>query len=120
MDKPAPRSSEDFISPGGEVIFVLITTGSRAEADTIARRLVEERLAACVNIISQVRSLFSWEQKLSEEDEALLIVKSRRPLFCRLADRVRSLHSYTVPEIIALPVLEGSAAYLKWIGEVTG
>ena len=104
---------------GGDAIVVLITASSREEADRIARRLVEDRLAACVNIVPQVRSLFVWEGKLSQEDEVLLVVKSRLARFQQLATAVKRLHSYRVPEIIALPVVMGSADYLRWVSEST-
>jgi periplasmic divalent cation tolerance protein len=121
MDTSISGTSEDQpIAGGGEAILVLITAASQEEADKIARSLVAERLAACVNILPEVRSLFSWENKLSEEKEALLVVKSRRPLFRQMVRRVKALHSYTVPEIIAIPIVEGSVSYLQWIQEVTG
>jgi len=104
---------------GGDAIVVLITASSREEADRIARRLVEDRLAACVNVVPQVRSLFVWEGKLSQENEVLLVVKSRRARFQQLATAVTRLHSYRVPEIIALPVVMGSADYLRWVSEST-
>jgi periplasmic divalent cation tolerance protein len=107
------------VGSGGEALLVLITAASREEADDIARSLVEDRLAACVNIVPQVRSLFWWENKLSEEEEVLLIVKTRRPKFSALVIRVKALHSYSVPEIIALPIVEGSASYIQWIDEST-
>jgi periplasmic divalent cation tolerance protein len=102
---------------GGDAVVVLITAASREEADRIARRLVDDRLAACVNIVPQVRSFFVWEGKLSEEDEVLLVVKSRRARFQHLAAAVRQLHSYRVPEIIALPIVAGSSDYLRWVSE---
>jgi len=105
------------VTEGGDAIVVLITVASREEADRIARRLVDDRLAACVTIVPQVRSLFMWEQKLSQEDEVLLLVKSRRARFAQLAAAVKRLHSYSVPEIIALPVVMGSADYLRWVSE---
>jgi len=107
------------VTEGGDSIVVLITAVSREEADRIARRLVEDRLAACVTIVPQVRSIFMWEQKLSQEDEVLLLVKSRRAQFAQLAEAVKRLHSYSVPEIIALPVVMGSADYLRWVSEST-
>ena len=113
------KSDSDPISEGGDAIVVLITAASREEADRIARRLVEDRLAACVNVVPQVRSLFVWEGKLSQEDEVLLVVKSRRSRFEQLAAAVKQLHSYSVPEIIALPVVMGSADYLRWVSEST-
>jgi len=107
------------VTDGGEAIVVLITASSREEADRIARQLVDERLAACVTIVPQVKSLFIWEQKLSQEDEVLMVVKSRRARFAQLAEVVTRLHSYTVPEIIALPIVMGSSAYLRWLSEST-
>ena len=104
---------------GEDAIVILITVASREEAERIARRLVEDRLAACVNIVPQVRSLFIWQGKFSQEDEILLVVKSRRARFRELATAVKQLHSYSVPEIIALPILLGSSDYLRWVAEST-
>lgn len=104
---------------GEDAIVILITVASREEAERIARRLVEDRLAACVNIVPQVRSLFIWQGKFSQEDEILLVVKSRRARFRELATTVKQLHSYSVPEIIALPILVGSSDYLRWVAEST-
>jgi periplasmic divalent cation tolerance protein len=98
----------------GEII-VLITASSEAEAVRISKALVGEHLAACVNIVPGVRSLFIWKDETQQEKETLLIVKSRQPLLDRIVSRVKSLHSYTVPEIIALPVIGGSEDYLAWL-----
>ncbi len=103
----------------GDEILALITASTTDEAARIGTVLVEERLAACVNIIPGVQSLFYWEGKARDEREALLIVKSRLPLFERLMARVKSIHSYTVPEIIALPIIGGSREYLDWLHETT-
>jgi periplasmic divalent cation tolerance protein len=100
-------------------IIVLITAGPGEEATAIATALVDEHLAACVNIVSEVRSLFFWEGKTQDAREALLICKSRRPLLEKLITRVKALHSYTVPEIIALPIVAGSRDYLDWIQKST-
>jgi len=100
-------------------IVVLITAPSEEEGLEIARVLVEERLAACVNIIKDMRSVFRWEGKTEDASEALLVAKSRESLFEALEKRVRELHSYSVPEIIALPVVMGSEAYLAWLEEET-
>jgi periplasmic divalent cation tolerance protein len=100
-------------------IVVLVTCGSEEEAMKIANSLVEERLAACVNIISPVRSIYRWEGKISDEREWLLIMKTQKKRFEDLEKKVKSLHSYSVPEIIALPVVEGFASYLKWLEEMT-
>jgi periplasmic divalent cation tolerance protein len=114
-----PAKEQAGVGTGAEALLVLITTGSQEEAEKIARKLVEERLAACVNIVPQVRSLFWWENKVSEEEEVLLIVKTRRSRFGALVLRVKALHSYQVPEIIALPIVEGSLSYLQWIDKST-
>ncbi len=100
-------------------IIVLITAASQDEAGTISRALVEEHLAACVNIVPQVRSLFFWEGKTQEAGEALLICKSRKQLLDEVVKRVKILHSYSVPEIIALPIVAGSPEYLSWLHDST-
>jgi periplasmic divalent cation tolerance protein len=100
-----------------EFIVVYVTAGSPAEGDRLARALVEERLAACVNRIGPVRSVYRWQGKVEQSEEELLIIKTRNSLFAALAKRIHELHSYTVPEIIALPIIEGSDGYLRWLGE---
>jgi periplasmic divalent cation tolerance protein len=100
-------------------VIVLITAASDSEAAKIAQSLVEEHLAACVNILPGVRSLFFWDGKTRDERETLLICKSRSPLMNKIIQRVRSLHSYSVPEIIALPIIAGPPDYLEWVGEMT-
>ena len=102
-----------------EEIVILITASSLNEASTIGRTLVDEHLAACVNVIPAMRSFFFWEGRTQEADEVLLICKSRMPLLDAVIARVRSLHSYTVPEIIALPVAAGLPGYLAWLREST-
>lgn len=97
-------------------IVVLVTCGSANEARRIARALVEARLAACGNIVeAPVRSIYRWKGKVESAREYLLIVKSSRKRFAALEKAVKGLHSYDVPEIIALPIAVGSAGYLKWI-----
>ncbi|MCG3112490.1 MAG: divalent-cation tolerance protein CutA [Candidatus Manganitrophus sp. SB1] len=100
-------------------IVVLMTTSSKEEGEKIGRALVEMKLAACANIFSPISSIFSWEGKICQEQEALVILKSRRECFARLAEEVKRRHSYSVPEIIALPLVEGSSDYLNWIRENT-
>ena len=100
-----------------EFIVVYVTVGSPDEGDRLARALVGERLAACVNRVRQVQSTYRWQGKVEQSEEELLIIKTRRELFGRLKKRVQELHSYSVAEIIALPILEGSESYLKWLGE---
>ena len=100
-------------------IVVLVTCGSEEEALRIARALVEEHRAACASLVSPVRSIYRWEGKIWDEKEWLLIIKTERERFKELEERVKGLHAYAVPEIIGLPVVEGSAAYLQWLKEMT-
>jgi periplasmic divalent cation tolerance protein len=98
-----------------EFIVILVTTSSIKEADRISKVLVEKRLAACVNIIKDIRSIFFWKGKLSDEKEVLLIAKSKKKNFEKIEKEVKRLHSYEVPEIIGLPILMGSEDYLDWV-----
>ena len=98
-----------------ESIVVLITAPSKEEAEAIAGHLVEMKLAACVNIIPSVQSIFFWEEKLCRESELLLLVKTKKSLFAAVCEAVQKKHSYKVPEIIALPIVEGASNYLQWI-----
>ena len=103
-----------------ETIVVLITVPSQEAGSRIARALVEERLAACVNLVPGLTSTFWWEGGVQTEAEALLLVKTQRAHFETLAARVRSLHPYTVPEIIAIPLAAGSQPYLDWVHDAVG
>ena len=105
---------------GKAYIVVLVTAGSKEEAQKIARGLLEEKLAACVNIIDGVESHFWWQGKIDIVKEALLVIKTKKELFNKLAKKVKSLHSYSVPEIIALPIVTGNTEYLNWINDSTG
>jgi periplasmic divalent cation tolerance protein len=96
-------------------IVVLSNCSSREEADRIARGLVEARLAACVNIIGGVGSVYHWQGKIEEGQETMLVIKSRRDLFENLQQRLAAMHSYEVPEAIAIPVVDGLPAYLDWM-----
>jgi len=101
-------------------IVVFITAPNEDEAARIAKALVEARLAGCVNIIKNIRSIYSWHGKIEDEKEDLMVIKTQKNLFDSLMEKVKELHSYTVPEIIALPIITGSKDYLKWLKEVTG
>ncbi|AWK85337.1 divalent-cation tolerance protein CutA [Azospirillum thermophilum] len=101
------------------VVLAYITAGSREEALRIGRALVEERLAACANILDGMTSVYRWKGVVEQADEAVLIAKTRRSLFDRLAARVRDLHSYDVPCVIELPVERGDPGYLGWLREAT-
>lgn len=102
---------------GFSVVFV--TAGSEQEASRVGRTLVEERLAACANIVPRIRSIYRWKGDLCEEEEVLLIMKTRSSLFPSLMKRVMELHSYEVPEIVAVPLGAGLPAYLDWVVENT-
>ncbi len=102
-----------------DYIVIFITAPDEEVSQKIARRLVEEGLAGCVNIIKGIRSIYLWQGRIEDEPETLLIVKSRRSLFGRLKERVKEIHPYSVPEIIALGILEGSEDYLKWLDDAT-
>ena len=99
-------------------IVVLVTCGSAREARKIAHVLVEKRLAACVNVAtSPVESVYRWKKNVETAREFLLVIKTTRPKFNALQREIQRLHSYDVPEIIALPIRAGSPAYLRWLSE---
>jgi periplasmic divalent cation tolerance protein len=100
-------------------IIVLSTCESAEEAARLARALVEQRLAACVNILPGLRSVYRWKGAVEDTAEWLLLIKSRRDLFDRLRQAIEKEHSYEVPEIIALPVVAGSENYLQWLAAET-
>ena len=103
-----------------QFILVMITAPSEEVAREIADVLLEKKLAACVNLVPSISSLYTWQEKLNDDDEILLIVKSRAELFEeQLVPAVQQIHPYDVPEIIALPIVMGSQSYLDWIEEVT-
>ncbi len=111
MTEPATELVTEFV--------VVLCTAPACGAEKIARPLVEERLAACVNV-SQVRSYFTWEGKLSQNNEELMIIKTERRMIEPLKRRIKELHSYQLPEIIVLPIVEGDAAYMQWISDSVG
>jgi len=96
-------------------MVVLVTTSSFVEAEKIAKTLLEEKLIACANIIGPVRSLFWWREKIESAEEYVVLMKSRLDLFNKLSERIRALHSYEVPEIIALPIVRVCADYMEWL-----
>jgi periplasmic divalent cation tolerance protein len=99
--------------------LVYMTAASRDEARKIGRALVEERLAACANLIDGMESIYWWEGKLTEDREAVLIAKTQAERVPALIERVKQLHSYSVPCIVALPILAGNPAYLGWLAAET-
>jgi periplasmic divalent cation tolerance protein len=100
-----------------DAVVVLVTAPSADVAAAIARAVVEERLAACGNVLPAVRSIYRWQGEVQDEAEALLILKTQRRRFPELRDRILALHPYEVPEVLALPVEAGSDAYLDWIAQ---
>ena len=102
-----------------DAILILVTASSETEAETIAKTLVEERLAACVNLVSPIRSIYRWEGKIADDREWLLVIKTQATRFAAVAARVTALHSYQVPEVIAVPIQAGAEAYLRWLREET-
>lgn len=100
-------------------IWIYVTTKDSAEAETIGKKLVEEHLAACVNIFDKIKSIYRWEGKICEDNEAVLIIKSQEALLPKIVKRVKELHSYSCPCIIALPVVGGNEDFLEWIHKET-
>lgn len=100
-----------------DYIVIFITAGSESEGEKIAKGLIENKLVACVNIIPKIRSYYWWEEKLCNDEEVLLVAKSRKYLFEEICHKVKELHSYQVPEIIAFSLFDGSEDYLKWVSE---
>jgi periplasmic divalent cation tolerance protein len=93
----------------------LSTAGSEEEGARIARALIDQRLAACVNLVPQLRSIYRWKGSVCDENEWLLVIKTQRRLLTRLSRALQELHSYEVPELIAWPIQRGSRAYLAWL-----
>lgn len=102
-----------------DIGVVFMTASSRKEADLIARALVEKRLAACVQIVSDIRSMYWWEGRVCDEPEILCMAKTTVACFDELAAEVKRLHSYAVPEIVFVPITESTPDYRSWISEVT-
>lgn len=96
-------------------VVILVTASTSKEAKNIAHQLIKHKLAACVNILGNVESLFRWQGKLDRAKELLLLIKSKKSKLPRIIKMVKSLHSYEVPEIIALPILAGNKEYLRWL-----
>lgn len=100
-------------------IVVLITASSTDEAKKISDSLIKKNLAACANLINPIQSIFRWQGNICDESETLIVIKTRAALFDSLQDEVQKTHSYEVPEIIALPIINGNDNYLKWIDKET-
>ena len=98
-------------------VVILVTVGKLVEAKRIARQLVDSKLAACVNILPPVQSIYRWQGKVAVDKEFLMFIKSTRELFSELRDAIFKLHTYTMPEIICLPIVDGSPEYLQWMDD---
>jgi len=98
-------------------VVIMVTAASRRECQKIARHLVEARLAACVNITQPIESIYRWEGKVADEKEYLMLIKSTRELFPEIKAAISRIHSYHTPEIICLPIVDGSRNYLQWLGD---
>ena len=107
------------MASGAEVRVVLVTA-PEGEAEGLARALVTEGLAACVNLVPGVRSIYRWEGKVQSDDEVLLLIKTTEVQVAALTERVKALHSYDLPEVLALPAVGGSEPYLRWVVEEAG
>ncbi len=123
VSKNEKRNKENFrgqyMDPGKNSYRIVLCTASPENGEKIARSLVEERLAACVNI-SPVRSCYLWNGQLNLDAEALLIIKTEQKMIQNLVSRIRELHSYELPEIIVLPIIDGYQPYLDWISQSVG
>lgn len=102
-----------------EFIVIYCTVPNKKEGKEIAKRLLEYKLVACVNIIEKVESVFSWDGEICEEKEALMIIKTRKEHFTKINHAIQKLHSYNVPEVIAMPIVQADETYLKWIEHET-
>lgn len=100
-------------------IVVLITAKNKREANKISKSLLDDKLIACANVIDGIDSLFWWKGKVCREKEVLLVIKSTKSKFKKIVSAVKNIHSYDVPEIIALPIIDGNPDYLKWIKDST-
>lgn len=109
------RAADRAVEAAGDVVVVLVACPDEPTATSIARALVEEGLAACVNVSGEVRSIYRWRGSVEEARERLLVIKARADRLDALAARIVALHPYEVPELLALPVARGLGPYLEWL-----
>jgi periplasmic divalent cation tolerance protein len=99
-------------------IIIFVTTKDRTEAEQLSQSLLKDRLIACANLVNPIDSFFFWENKIERADECMIIMKSRLDLFKQIVEKVKGLHSYEVPEVLAFPIVDGSKEYLDWMDTV--
>ena len=99
-------------------LIIFVTAKDKAEAEQVSQSLLKDQLIACANLVSPITSFFHWSGKVDKADECLIIMKSREDLFNQIVDRVKGLHSYEVPEILAIPITQGYNGYLDWMDAV--
>ncbi len=109
------RVNVTLVKSMNDYIVIFVTTKTKDEAEKISQLLIRERLIACANIVSPITSFFRWVGNIEKGEESLILMKSRLDLFAEVAEHVKRLHSYEVPEVLALPIVEGSKAYLDWM-----
>jgi periplasmic divalent cation tolerance protein len=108
-----------MVSMADEFVVVLMTLPAEGDSATFASALVEDRLAACVNVLPPMQSIYRWTDGVEQETERQLVIKTTRARVAALWERVRQLHPYDVPEFVVLPVVDGNDAYLRWIADAT-
>jgi periplasmic divalent cation tolerance protein len=118
--EPAFLKPDILVPRMTDKIVVLTTCASAEQAELLARYLVEHHLAACVNIVPGARSIYRWKDKVEADAELVLIIKTRRDRFAALRAAIEKIHTYEVPEIVAIPVVDGSAPYLAWLDRELG
>jgi len=109
------RASEETVEPVTDVVLILTTVPAGARTETIARSLVDERLAACVNVLAPMTSFYRWQGKIEQEEERQVVIKTTLDRVAAVQTRLRDLHAYEVPEFLVLPVSDGSTGYLDWV-----
>lgn len=119
MRSAPPRSPRAGVARGGGAAVVLVTAPDAKTAVRLARALVADRLVACANVVPGLRSIYRWKGRVRDDSEVLLVLKGRRAAFPALCARIRALHPYSIPEVLALSVSGGSGAYLRWLRKET-
>lgn len=120
LDAAVPGGQGQLCKMDDQVLVVLVTAPTMDEAARLGRALVEERLAACANLVPGIRSIYRWQDVMQDDAEVLLVIKTTGSMWHKLQQRVAELHSYQTPEVLALPVEHGAPAYLHWLGGQVG